>query len=141
MKRTEGKVIIVTGGALGIGRETCILLAKEGAKVALCSRSHEKLVEAEAALKEEFGAETSVASFVCDVTDKDQIDQLIADVSAHFGGLDILINNAGTGSEETILDASDDRWQYYCTHSTTCRKQAYKTWLANPQKPRRLTPL
>ena len=45
--------------------------------------------------------------------DDKRVDALIAEAVLTYGGIDILINNAGTGSEETIMEADDDRWQYY----------------------------
>lgn len=107
----QDKVALVVASSTGLGFAAARQLAKEGAKVALCSRSGEKLAEAEAALKGEFGVETAVSSFVCDVTDKTQIDQLIVDVTAHFGGLDILITNAG-GPPGGTFDTTDlDAWR------------------------------
>jgi 3-oxoacyl-[acyl-carrier protein] reductase len=107
----QDKVALVVASSTGLGFAAARQLAKEGAKVGLCSRSAEKLAEAEAALQAEFGAETSVAPFVCDVTDKNQIDQLITDVVAHFGGLDILITNAG-GPPGGTFDTTDlEAWQ------------------------------
>jgi NAD(P)-dependent dehydrogenase (short-subunit alcohol dehydrogenase family) len=48
-----------------------------------------------------------------DVSRPEDIDRFVAMVEGEFGGVDLLINNAGTGSEETVMSASDERWQYY----------------------------
>ena len=107
----KDRVALVVASSTGLGYAAARQLASEGAKVALCSRSSEKLAEAEAKLKGEVGETVSLASFVCDVTDKTQIDQLVADVVAHFGSLDILITNAG-GPPGGTFDTTDlESWQ------------------------------
>lgn len=107
----KDKVALVVAASTGLGFAAARQLALEGAKVALCARSAEKLAEAEAALKGELGLETAVASFTCDVTDKTQIDQLVANVAAHFGGLDILITNAGGPPGGTFDTTNLDAWR------------------------------
>jgi NAD(P)-dependent dehydrogenase (short-subunit alcohol dehydrogenase family) len=54
-----------------------------------------------------------VAGIKTDVSKAGEIDNLISEIDREFGGIDILINNAGTGSEETIMEAEDNKWQYY----------------------------
>jgi 3-oxoacyl-[acyl-carrier protein] reductase len=107
----KDRVALVVASSTGLGFAAARQLALEGAKVALCSRSGEKLAEAEAALKAELGADAVIASFMCDVTNKESIDQLIANVVDHFGSLDILITNAG-GPPGGTFDTTDlDAWQ------------------------------
>lgn len=106
----KDKVALVVASSTGLGFAAARQLAKEGAKVALCARSAEKLAEAENALKAELGVK-NIASFTCDVTQKEQIDQLVADVAAHFGGLDILITNAGGPPGGTFDTTNLDAWQ------------------------------
>ncbi|MCZ7665914.1 MAG: SDR family oxidoreductase [Chloroflexi bacterium] len=116
----QDKVALVVASSTGLGLAAARQLALEGAKVALCGRSAQKLAEAEAALKAEIGSETAtsagsasrIASFTCDVTDKTQIDRLVADVVAHFGGLDILITNAGGPAGGTFDTTGLDAWQH-----------------------------
>jgi len=84
------KVIIVTGASAGIGLATARLLAKEGAKVALAARSHEKLQELSRELPGSFAIPT-------DMSDASQVEQMIAAVHAHYGRVDALINNAAQG--------------------------------------------
>jgi NAD(P)-dependent dehydrogenase (short-subunit alcohol dehydrogenase family) len=52
-------------------------------------------------------------SVPADISRAPDVDQVVRTINQEFGGVDLLINNAGTGSEETILNASDERWQYY----------------------------
>lgn len=105
------KVALITGGSKGIGLAVAQGLAKEGAHLILCSRNEEE-VKAEAAhIKDSYGVRA--IGVQTDVSKAEEIDQLLAAVDAEFQGADILINNAGTGSNETIAEASDDEWQYY----------------------------
>ena len=107
----QGKIALVVASSTGLGYAAARQLALEGAQVALCSRSVEKLAEAEAKLKAEVGADHPIASFVCDVTDQAQIEQLVIGVANHFGGLDILITNAG-GPPGGTFDTTDlEAWQ------------------------------
>ncbi|PID87184.1 MAG: 3-oxoacyl-ACP reductase [Chloroflexi bacterium] len=107
----QDKIALVVASSTGLGYAAARQLALEGAQVALCSRSAEKLAEAEAKLKEAVGADHAIASFVCDVTEQAQIDQLAADVANHFGGIDILITNAG-GPPGGTFDTTDlDSWK------------------------------
>jgi len=107
----KDKVAVITGGSVGIGLAVAHGLAKEGANVLLCARDEERVSKAAA----EIGAAHGVKAVgvAADVSRADDISRLIARVEGAFGGADILINNAGTGSNEAILNAPDDKWQYY----------------------------
>jgi len=107
----SGKVAVVTGGSVGIGLAVARGLAAEGAHLALCARDAGRLEAVAEQIKADFGVR--VLTVPADIATPAAPDQLAAAVRDEFGGADILINNAGTGSEETILEASDERWQAY----------------------------
>ena len=106
-----GKVAVITGGTVGIGLAIARGLAAEGVHLALCARDEPRLRSVVADLQIEFPVR--VIGVAADVGGLDGPAELERAVIAEFGGADILINNAGTGSEETILEASDERWQSY----------------------------
>ena len=91
MKKLEGRVAIVTGASSGVGRGLAKVLAENGAKICACARRVEKLEELKAEV-EAFGGE--VLPVACDVTDVDQINNVVAQCVERFGGIDILINCA-----------------------------------------------
>lgn len=108
MKATANEVAVITGASSGIGAATARELASRGAKVVLAARRAERLRVEERAIAAAGGEARSV---VTDVTDPDQVAQLIKEAEAEFGRIDILVNNAGgfwrrplatTPSEELI---------------------------------------
>jgi NAD(P)-dependent dehydrogenase (short-subunit alcohol dehydrogenase family) len=88
----RGKVVLITGSSRGLGHLLARLAAEQGARVAICARDPVELERARLNLAER-GAD--VLAIPCDVTDPAQVDRLIIGTIAHFGHLDILINNAG----------------------------------------------
>lgn len=88
----KGKVVLITGGSRGLGLVMARKFAGEGAKLAICARDLREVERAREDL-ESTGAE--VFSAVCDVTDPDDVNNLIEDVRMRFGQIDVLINNAG----------------------------------------------
>lgn len=108
MKRTENKVVIVTGGALGIGRETCILLAKEGAKVAVTDILDDKGQE----LVKEINQSGGVAKFWhLDVSDEKEVEKVYNEVAKEFGKLDATVNNAGiAGADKPTHELTEKEW-------------------------------
>lgn len=104
----KGKQVFITGGSNGIGLAVAKAFAREGAELAIAARTKEK-VEAEAkAIADEFGVKTM--GIAMDVTKPEDIERGRLEIENEFGGIDILINNAGAGTEEKIMDASDDKW-------------------------------
>lgn len=105
------KVAVITGGTVGIGLATARGLAAEGADLVLCARDEPRLRAVVDTIKTEFPVR--VTGVPADIARVDGVAALAEAVTRDFGGADILINNAGTGSEETILEAPDERWQAY----------------------------
>ncbi|XP_025204123.1 15-hydroxyprostaglandin dehydrogenase [NAD(+)]-like [Melanaphis sacchari] len=90
----KGKVAMVTGGAAGIGRAYCEELLKNGAKVSICDINEEVGVKLADLLGAKFG-NVKVIFCPCDVTDYPQFQDAFRKTIAAFGGLDIVVNNAG----------------------------------------------
>jgi NAD(P)-dependent dehydrogenase (short-subunit alcohol dehydrogenase family) len=110
MKDLDGKVAIVTGAAGGIGGGIVRRLSEAGAKVMLTDLDGERLETATAAAGAiEGGAE--VASRVADVTDRAQIDELVAATENELGGLDILVNNAGVLRQGPMIEIPEEEWR------------------------------
>jgi citronellol/citronellal dehydrogenase len=86
----DGQVALVTGGGSGLGRAAALELAALGARVVICGRREEPLLET-AALADESRVETQV----CDIREEDQVEALVDTVLAEHGGIDLLVNNAG----------------------------------------------
>ncbi|MEV6298908.1 SDR family oxidoreductase [Actinoplanes sp. NPDC051861] len=107
----SGKVAVITGGSAGIGLAIARGLAAEGTHVTLCARDETRLRIAVDKIKTDFSVRANALAI--DLTDPESPAALAAAVADEHGGADILINNAGTGSEETILTAPDSRWQHY----------------------------
>lgn len=107
----KGKVAVITGSSVGIGLAVADGLAAEGVNVVLAARQPERLAAAAADIAARHGVEALAVA--CDVATVAGTDALIAAAEAKFGGIDILINNAGTGSNETIMEAPDEKWQAY----------------------------
>ncbi len=107
----QGKQAVITGGSVGIGLATAEALAAEGVDVALVARNGERAAARAAAIAARFGVKA--IGIAADVSKADDCARALAEVEAAFGGADILINNAGTGSNETVMNAPDEKWQYY----------------------------
>ena len=88
----KDKVVLITGGSRGLGLVLAREFAREGAKIAVCSRNAEELTAAKREI-EDYGAEVYEA--VCDVRNQSEVVKLIDDVCMRFGRIDVLINNAG----------------------------------------------
>lgn len=106
--RFQGKVAIVTGGSMGIGRATALQLAREGAHVVACARRLPRLEELEAEIKTFGGSFSGVA---LDVADIDAFARLITDTAAQQGRLDVLVNNAPSVIGGMVLDQSIEDWR------------------------------
>jgi len=104
----SGKTALVTGGSRGIGRETCVMLAKAGATVIInYNKSDEKAMEAEREITAEGGR---AAVFRADVSDPDQVDALFAFIKTTYGKIDILVNNAGIIKDNLLLAMKLSDW-------------------------------
>ena len=118
------KIAIVTGGTKGIGRAIAESLVSAGAGVAITARNDDEIGRTVAELKK-LGAGTA-AGYVCDVRDYEQVKSVVAEVAKEFGGLDILINNAGVGIFASVESMSVEDFRavletnvfgvFYCCH-------------------------
>src|SRR5208283_1658011 len=121
-KNIENKVAIVTGGSRGIGRAIAERLAREGARVAICGRRQKSVDEAVAGLSRA----GEVFGMAADVSKADDVRRFISEVERKFGGIHILINNAGAGVFQSVADLEPAEWErmiglnlsgvYYCCH-------------------------
>jgi NAD(P)-dependent dehydrogenase (short-subunit alcohol dehydrogenase family) len=105
-----GKKAVVTGGSKGIGLETARRLANEGADVMICARRPDALKEAAADITQSTGRR--VETMELDVTNLAQIESLPTMIKAKLGHIDLLVNNAGTGTYKPFLEVTDDELQY-----------------------------
>jgi len=109
MGRVDGKIALVTGAAQGLGAAIAIMLAREGSKVAL---SDVNLVGCQAQA-DTINAEIAGAAIALqqDVADEKTWQQVLDDIQQQFGGLNILVNNAGIGSIASVEDETFEKWQ------------------------------
>jgi 3-oxoacyl-[acyl-carrier protein] reductase len=99
------KVCVVTGASRGIGLETARRLAAEGGRVLLAGRDEEALVEACAGLGD------AADWIAADVTDPDADERIVATCAEQMGGIDVLVNNAGTSWVRALDELTDDEWR------------------------------
>jgi 3-hydroxybutyrate dehydrogenase len=104
----KNKVAIVTGAASGIGKEIALAYAKEGAKVAIADLNLEAAIKSAEEINQAGGIAMAVAM---NVTDESQVDQAVTKVIEKFGGVDILISNAGIQIISAIVDFKYDDWK------------------------------
>jgi rhamnulose-1-phosphate aldolase/alcohol dehydrogenase len=109
-KALAGKIAAITGGAGGIGLATARRLLDEGACVVLCDIDREALKTAEQDLHKCYGPDVAAGVWV-DVTDEAAVDQLFAEASWRFGGIDICVSNAGIASAAPIEATSLALWR------------------------------
>ena len=117
-----GKIAVITGGARGIGYAIADRLLEEGAKVAICALRQESVDAAIAALS----PKGDVMGVTANVSSLDDVRRFIAAVVAHFGGLDILINNAAIRTYKSVMELEPADWDrmlavnltgaFYCSH-------------------------
>ncbi|MCM3742801.1 3-oxoacyl-[acyl-carrier-protein] reductase [Sporosarcina luteola] len=108
MGRFEGKSAIVTGASRGIGREIAILLGKEGARVAVnYSGSKEKAEEVVELIKQSGGDAFAIQA---NVSDSEQVKEMIDETLKTFGSIDMLVNNAGITRDNLLMRMKEDEW-------------------------------
>ena len=101
----NGKVIVITGGAQGLGLATALRLAPKQPNIALIDTNTKTLAEAKQ-LIEDAGATAS--SWICNVTQEDEVDQTFAQIAAKTGRLDAVVNNAGITRDSLFLKVKED---------------------------------
>lgn len=105
--KLENRVALITGGGRGIGRSVALAFAREGARVAVASRTREHV---EAVAKEICAGGGAALLLVCDVANPQSVRDAVAAVVQQWNRLDILVNNAGTVERVKILDCDDATW-------------------------------
>lgn len=105
----KDRVAIVTGGAKGIGWGICKVLSQKGAKICLVDWDEENGKISAEEIKQSGG---DAMFFLCDVSQEDQVQAMIAATVEHFGKIDILVNNAGIGVYKPVLETSGEDWDH-----------------------------
>ena len=111
--KLAGRTALITGASKGLGKAMAIALAAEGARVGLVSRDA-TLLNAVAA---EIGRNAAI--FQADVTNEEQVRSIERDVAAHFGKVNILINNAGVNVRKSVTDFTLEEWHRVMNTSVT----------------------
>ncbi|HZV10738.1 MAG TPA: bifunctional rhamnulose-1-phosphate aldolase/short-chain dehydrogenase, partial [Novosphingobium sp.] len=109
-KAQVGRVAFVTGGAGGIGAATAARFLKEGACVVLADRDGQAVEEVRAGFARQFGKDV-VRAVTCDVTDEAQVQAAFDTAAREFGGLDVVVANAGIASSASIEDTTVALWR------------------------------
>ncbi len=109
--RLDGKVALITGASSGIGRAIAIQFAKEGARVVVnyLGGSDDRKAQADAVVNEIGGTDKAIA-VPADVSDRTQVEALIAETVRAFGRLDVAVNNAGIEIKRPFLEVTDNEW-------------------------------
>jgi 3-oxoacyl-[acyl-carrier protein] reductase len=131
----EGRTVVVTAAAgAGIGAAVAQRVLEEGARAVVLGDTHERrLAEATEKLSDEFGSDR-VASVLCDVTKESDISALL-DAADPFGGVEVMINNAGLGGTASVLEMTDEQWDLVLNITLTgtfrCIRAAARRMIAN----------
>jgi 2-hydroxycyclohexanecarboxyl-CoA dehydrogenase len=107
MQRFSGKTVIVTGGGGGIGGAACARFAQEGANVAVFDMN---LDAAQATVDKILAASGQAQAFRCDITVRSDVDAAVAGVQAAWGGIDVLVNNAGWDVFKPFTKTEPAQW-------------------------------
>ena len=108
--RMEGKIALVTGAAQGLGEATARLFAREGARVVVTDINFSRVTQLAEALNAEHGG--CALAIAHDVTREDQWVDAVAQAGKHFGGLHVLVNNAGIGLTKDFEKITLEEWRH-----------------------------
>ena len=103
------KTVLVTGGSKGIGRAICEIFLNKGYKVAFCYSKYDEAAKDFLAAKS--ATSDKLRCYKVDVSVKNEVEQMVADIADNFGTVDILVNNAAIGCIKLFTDMSEIEWQ------------------------------
>jgi NAD(P)-dependent dehydrogenase (short-subunit alcohol dehydrogenase family) len=137
-----GKTAVVTGGSRGIGFSIAAALLGRGARVMITGTKQETLDDALRELRRDAGQGAQVEATRADVRRPAEVEQLMTSTAKRFGGIDILINNAGVGLFRAVAEMSSEEWQtvietnlsgvFYCCHAAIPHLRARgDSWIIN----------
>ena len=106
----KGQVAVVTGASAGLGLQMAKAFANQGANLVLLARRENLLEENARAISQEYGVE--VLPIVCDITVTEQVQNAVQKTIEHFGRVDILLNNAGTGATAPAEEITDQQLKH-----------------------------
>jgi len=104
------KTAIITGAGRGIGKETALLLAKNGLNIAVCSRTQCEIDSVIEEIKKLKNNNSNAFGMKCDVSKPLEVNQLVQKTIDRFEGVDILVNNAGIAFISKLIDTSEEQW-------------------------------
>src|SRR5258708_6499517 len=107
----QNKVALVTGASRGLGRAMAHALAVEGMHVSICARTESALTEAVAALNKSAAASRPAIGLVADLTKPDDVRKWVEESVNRFGGIDVLVNNAGAARPGALAELPESAWQ------------------------------
>ncbi len=105
----SGKVALVTGCSTGLGVQMAKALARHGASIIALARRQELIDEVARDIRDTYGVDA--LAIKCDITDTENVEKAIDEALSHFGKIDILINNAGTGAVAPAEDITDEQFK------------------------------
>src|SRR5512132_2436960 len=126
MTESNGKTVLVTGAARGIGKAIALAFAAEKSRVVITGR---KAVAVEKVAAEIRASGAEVLASPCDVTDKPQVNDLRHKIEKHFGMVQILVNNVGSAPAAAFLDMSDNLWDEVMRVNVSAAYNCCKTFL------------